>query len=33
MKLVTAIVRPKQVYVVTEALSEAGFNAFSKWMF
>lgn len=31
MKLVTAIIRPQQVYKVTEALSEAGFNAFSKW--
>ncbi len=31
MKLVTAVIRPQQVYKVTEALSEAGFNAFSKW--
>lgn len=31
MKLVTAVIRPQQVYKVTEALSKAGFNAFSKW--
>lgn len=31
MKLVTAVIRPQMVYVVAEALSEAGFNAFSKW--
>lgn len=31
MKLVTAVVRPQQVSKVTEALSDAGFNAYSKW--
>lgn len=31
MKLITAVIRPQQVYAVTEALSDAGFNAFSKW--
>lgn len=31
MKLITAVVRPQQIYKVTEALSEAGFNAYSKW--
>lgn len=31
MKLVTAVIRPQQVYKVTEALSNAGFNAYSKW--
>lgn len=31
MKLVTAVIRPQQVYKVTEALSQAGFNAYSKW--
>lgn len=31
MKLVTAVIRPQQVYKVTESLSNAGFNAFSKW--
>lgn len=31
MKLVTAVIRPQNVYKVTEALSNAGFNAFSKW--
>lgn len=31
MKLVTAVVRHQQVFKVTAALSEAGFNAYSKW--
>lgn len=31
MKLITAVIRPQQVYIVTTALAEAGFNAFSKW--
>lgn len=31
MKLVTAVVRPQQVNKVTDALSDAGFNAYSKW--
>lgn len=31
MKLVTAVIRPQMVYTVTEALAQAGFNAFSKW--
>ena len=31
MKLVTAIVRPEKAGLVIEALSDAGYNAFSKW--
>ncbi len=31
MKLVTAVVRPQKINEVTEALSEAGYKAFSKW--
>ncbi len=31
MKLVTAVVRHHQVFTVTSALSDAGFNAFSRW--
>ena len=31
MKLVTAIVRPQRNAAVVEALSEAGYNAYSKW--
>ncbi|MFI3172966.1 MAG: P-II family nitrogen regulator [Eubacteriales bacterium] len=31
MKLITAIVRPQKVQAVTEALSDAGYNAYSKW--
>lgn len=31
MKLVTAVIRHQQVFKVTAALSDAGFNAFSRW--
>lgn len=31
MKLVSAIIRPEKASVVVEKLSEAGYNAFSKW--
>lgn len=31
MKLVTAVIRAQQVYKVTDALAEAGFNAYSRW--
>ncbi len=31
MKMITAIIRPNAVYAVTDALSEAGFAASTRW--
>ncbi len=31
MKMITAIIRPNYVYTVTEALSEGGYAASTKW--
>ncbi len=31
MKMIMAVVRPEKVYEVTTALSDAGFNASTKW--
>lgn len=31
MKMVWAVIRPEKVYEVTKALSDAGFNASTKW--